>query len=294
MSVELQSVMKLTGDIPFDNIDDATVIIENLCSKHIAVLVTSKDTNIRQGTHEHDSYEFVICYTKLPSSIIDSRIFNRMRNTIFAVNPMQRHGLVNDIKGFNLCSIHADKELIQGVAGDMYGSRDIEFSNDSFVVNHDLSMLVRLFLEELRYKQTGYEYLVENIGLLIAGNLMRQIRHNLALKSQLPIQQNEDAIKAVIDYMNENYTTGVSCEELANIVKMNKFCFIRSFKARTSKTPYEYLLDLKIDKAKKMLQVKNCSITEISMQCGFSSHSHFTSTFKKRTGFSPTVYRLNI
>jgi transcriptional regulator GlxA family with amidase domain len=135
--------------------------------------------------------------------------------------------------------------------------------------------------------------MVENIGLLIAGNLLRQIKHNLSSKVYISPESSGESLKAVIDYMNENYTTGVSCTELAKLIKMDKFCFIRSFKAKTGKTPYEYLLDLKIEKAKKMLKANNCSITEISMQCGFSSHSHFTSTFKKRTGISPTEYKNN-
>jgi AraC-like DNA-binding protein len=91
--------------------------------------------------------------------------------------------------------------------------------------------------------------------------------------------------------MNENYTVGVSCTELSDLIKMDKYRFIRNFKAQTGKTPYEYLLDLKIEKAKKMLKLNDCSITEISMLCGFSSHSHFTSTFKKKIGISPTKYR---
>jgi len=291
MPVDLQKVVYLAGNIPFELIDNARVTIENFCSENIAVVVTSKETNIRRGTHSHDSYEFVICYTRLPSAIIDGRIFNRTKNSLFAVNPMQKHGIISDIKGFNLCGIHVAKILIQNVAECMYGSQEVVFSNESFVVNHDLSMMVRLFLEELRYKQSGYEYLVENIGLLIAGNLMRQIKHSLTSRPQLVPRQDEEGLKTVIDYMNENYTAGVSCAELAKLVKMNKYCFIRSFKAKTSKTPYEYLLDLKIEKAKKMLQANNCSITEISMLCGFSSHSHFTSTFKKRTGISPTEYK---
>lgn len=295
MSVEMQKLVDLAGNIPFDNIDDAKAIIENFCSESIAVLVTNKATNIRHGTHNHNSYEFVICYTKMPSAIIDNTIFNRSNNTLFAVNPMQEHGLINDQKGFSLCGIHIDKELIHNAAMDMYGSPDIVFSNDSFVVNHDISMLVRLFLEELRYKQSGCEYMVENIGMLITGILIRQIKNNLTSKSKIHIlpQDNEETIKTVIDYMNENYAAGVSCTELADLIKMDKFCFIRSFKAKTSKTPYEYLLDLKIEKAKKMLKANNCSITEISMMCGFSSHSHFTSTFKKKAGVSPTEYRIN-
>lgn len=177
---------------------------------------------------------------------------------------------------------------------DIYGSPNILFSNDSFVVSHDISMLIRLFLEELRYKQSGYEYMIENLSLLIAGNLVRQIKHNLPSKPHNILKSKKEYIKKVIDYMNENYTASVSCDEMANLIKMDKFGFIRSFKAQTSKTPYEYLLDLKIEKAKKMLRASDYSITEISMLCGFSSHSHFTSTFKKKAGISPTEYRMSL
>lgn len=293
MPADLQKVINLAGIVPFDNVDDAKTIIENFCSENIAVLLTNKAANIRKGTHFHDSYEFVICYTKIPSAIINKKIYNRKINTLFAVNPLQEHGVTVDLKGFSLCGIHIDNDLMKSVSMTMYGSPDIVFSNDSYVVNHDLSMLVRLFLEELKYKQSGYEYMIENIGLLIAGNLMRQIKHNLTSKTNFIPKNNTETIKAVIDYMNENYTSGVSCTELAELVKMDKFGFIRSFKSETSKTPYEYLLDLKIEKAKKMLKANDCTITEISMQCGFSSHSHFTSTFKKRAGISPTEYRSN-
>jgi len=78
---------------------------------------------------------------------------------------------------------------------------------------------------------------------------------------------------------------------MADIAKMDRYSFIRSFKAQIGKTPYEFLLDLKIEKAKKMLASKDYSITEISMICDFSSHSHFTTTFKKKTGISPSEYR---
>ena len=293
MSVDLQKIINLAGIVPLDNVDDAQMIIENFCCENIAVLVTNKATNIRHGTHIHNSYEFVICYTKIPSAIINNKLYNRKINTLFAVNPLQEHGVAIDLKGFSLCGIHMDNHLIQSAAMDMYGCSDIDFPNDSFAVNHDLSMLVRLFLEELKYKQSGYEYMIENIGLLIAGSLMRQIKHNLTSKTYFIPKNNRENIKTVIDYMNENYTAGVSCTELAELVKMDKFGFIRNFKSETSKTPYEYLLDLKIEKAKKMLKANDCTITEISMLCGFSSHSHFTSTFKKRAGVSPTKYRIN-
>jgi AraC-like DNA-binding protein len=291
MSIDMQKVITLAGNIPFDNIEYAKEVIENFCSESIAVVLTNRTTSIIRGTHLHDSYEFVICHTKLPSTLIDNKVYDRKNNTLFAVNPLQEHGITTDLKGFSLCGLHIDKSLIQSVSTEIYGSPSILFSNDSFILTHDISMLVRLFLEELKYKQSGYEYLIENLSLLIVGNLLRQIKHNLSYRQQYISNNNNKNIKTVIDYMNENYTTGVSCIELADLIKMDRFGFIRSFKAETGKTPYEYLLDLKIEKAKKILKGNEYTITEVSMMCGFSSHSHFTSTFKKKTGISPTEYK---
>lgn len=293
MPVDLQKMISLAGNLPLDLTADAKVIDENFCSDNVAVLVTNKSAGVKHGTHSHDSNEFVICYSRLTTAIIDNISYIRERNTIFAVNPMQEHGITDDVKDFSLCGIHINKNMVRNVSMSIYGSPEIIFSNDSFEISHDLRMLVRLFLEELKYKQSGYQYMVENISLLLIGCLMRQINHNLSSTTPLPISDDEASIKAAIDYMNENYTSGISCTELASLIKMDKFCFIRCFKAKTGKTPYEYLLDLKIEKAKKMLKANTCSITEVSMLCGFSSHSHFTSTFRKRAGISPTEYKLN-
>ena len=293
MAVDLEKLIDLAGVVPFDKVDEAKLAIENFCSENIAVVVTNKSTNVAHGTHFHDSYEFTICHAAIPSTIIENKLYDRSNNTLFAVNPMEEHGVTLDSKGFSLCGIHIDKTLVENVAMAIYGSPNILFSNDSFVVNHDISLLVRLFLEELRYKQLGHEFMIENLSLLIIGNLIRQIKHNLPSKPHNISKGIMENIKKAIDYMNENYTVGVSNTELSNLIKMDKYSFIRNFKVQTGKTPYEYLLGLKVEKAKKMLKGSNGSITEISMMCGFSSHSHFTTTFKKKTGVSPTEYRLS-
>jgi AraC family transcriptional regulator len=294
MSVDMKKIIDLAGAIPFDNINDAKVIIENFCSNDMAVITTNKATNVSHGTHCHNSYEFVICYSTITSNIVDNKMYDRSANSLFASNPMQEHGLAAGIKGFSLCGIHIDKKLLQSVANSIYSSPKIVFSNDSFTVNHDLSMLLCLFLEELRYKQPGQEFILENLSMLIAANLIRQIKHNLQPKPHNLRKNSKENIKKVIDYMNENFTTDISCSDLSKLINMDKFSFIRSFKSQTSKTPYEYLLDLKIEKAKKMLKSDKYTITEISMMCGFSSHSHFTTTFKKKIGVSPKEYKLSL
>lgn len=280
-----------TSEFPIGNIDDANNVLRHFSNNVIAVLSTNKATNISPGAHYHDDYEFIICYSDLPLSIIDNKLYNIRTNTLTAINPMQEHGSAEEVKGFNVCGIHIDKFYLQSIAKSIYGSTNIQFSNESFACNHDLRFLISLFEEELKYKQTGYEFMIENLSELIVGSLIRQLKHNLPYKPHNISKYVKENIKKAIDYMNENYIVGVSCAELSKLIKMDKYSFIRIFKAQTNKTPYEYLLDLKIEKAKKMLESNIYTITEISMLCGFSSHSHFTSTFKKKTGLSPTDYK---
>lgn len=292
MSMSLEKIVHLAGIVPIDKIDNVSQTMEEFYNNDIAVCVTNKNTNINKGTHHHDSYEFALCYTDMPLAIIDNSIFNRSKNSIFAINPMQEHGIAEYCKGISLCGIHINKNLIQQVSQDIYHNPNIVFTNDSYSIDPDLNMLIRMFLEELRYKQSGYGFIIENLSMLIIGNVLRKIDHNLS-SSFHDVNPNEnDSIKKVIDYMNENYINGISCTELSKLINTGKFNFIRTFKSKIGKTPYEYLLDLKIEKAKKMIKTNAYTITEISLMCGFSSHSHFTSTFKKRTGISPTEYKL--
>lgn len=293
MTVDLEKVINMAGAIPFSNIGNPKVVIENYCTKDMVVITTNKATSINHGTHVHNSFEFTICHAYIPSIIADNKIQDGFAGAIIAFNPMQEHGIKYSLSGYSLCSIHVDRNLVESVSTELYGSPNIVFSNDIIGVNHDINLLVNLFLEELRYKQTGHEFMTENLALIIVGNLIRNIKHNLPDRPHNRPGGYKENIKKVIDYMNENYTTGVSCDELSKLIKMDKYRFIRIFKKQMNKTPYEYLLDLKIEKAKKMLKAKDYTITEISMMCGFSSHSHFTTIFKKKTGVSPTEYRMS-
>ncbi|WP_236746345.1 helix-turn-helix transcriptional regulator [Mycobacteroides abscessus] len=67
--------------------------------------------------------------------------------------------------------------------------------------------------------------------------------------------------------------------------------FTKSFTATFRTTPYQYVLDRRISKAKTPLTTTALSMTEIALTVGFSSPSHFATTFKGRVGTTPSSYR---
>jgi len=95
----------------------------------------------------------------------------------------------------------------------------------------------------------------------------------------------------VLDYIHVHYTQRISIDTLAAIALQSRFHFIRSFKAYTHMTPYQYVLGLRMEDAKKQLRRRGNTVTEVSLNLGFSSTSQFYRAFLKAVGVTPEEFR---
>ena len=98
-------------------------------------------------------------------------------------------------------------------------------------------------------------------------------------------------IDKIISYLNKNYTRNISLDEIASFAAMNSSAFCRYFRSKTGKSFKNYILDMRIGYACKLLLMEDISISQLSIQCGFETISHFNKTFKKNTGYVPSQYR---
>lgn len=98
-------------------------------------------------------------------------------------------------------------------------------------------------------------------------------------------------IDKIMSYLNKNYTRHVSLDEIASFAAMNSSAFCRYFKSKTGKSFKNYILDMRIGYACKLLLMEDISISQLSSECGFETISHFNKTFKKNTGHVPSQYR---
>ncbi|MBU2046843.1 MAG: AraC family transcriptional regulator, partial [Bacteroidetes bacterium] len=99
-------------------------------------------------------------------------------------------------------------------------------------------------------------------------------------------------INKVFSFIDENLDADLSLEKVAEVAHFSPFHFHRIFKAITGETLNVYLNRRRIEKAAAtLIHQKNKSVTEISLQNGFTSNSSFTRAFKKFYGVSPTEFR---
>ena len=85
----------------------------------------------------------------------------------------------------------------------------------------------------------------------------------------------------------------IRLQELADLASMTPTAFSRFFKLRTAKTISEYIIDVRLGHAARMLADSTMTIVEICYQCGFNNISNFNRIFKKRRGCTPSEFREN-
>lgn len=95
----------------------------------------------------------------------------------------------------------------------------------------------------------------------------------------------------LIELIEDGMDGEISLHTLARRADMSVSQFIKCFTATFRTTPYQYVLDRRIDRAKRLLTTTALSITEIASTVGFSSPSHLATTFKGRVGITPSSYR---
>ncbi|MUL81946.1 MULTISPECIES: helix-turn-helix transcriptional regulator [unclassified Mycolicibacterium] len=100
---------------------------------------------------------------------------------------------------------------------------------------------------------------------------------------------DDAARERLLEYIDRDVDT--SQEALAHHVGMSVRAFARAFAVTYRTTPHQLVLDRRIDRAKTLLRTTNRPVTEIGLDVGFSTPSHFSTAFKNRIGVTPTQYR---
>lgn len=102
--------------------------------------------------------------------------------------------------------------------------------------------------------------------------------------------QEDDKDDRIKNYLDQNFTDDLTLEDLEKISGKNKFSILRKFRKDHKLTPHSYIINKRIELAKKLLLNKD-SIADIAVNTGFFDQSHFIKTFKNYVGMTPSQYK---
>ena len=120
---------------------------------------------------------------------------------------------------------------------------------------------------------------------------IKSIFYNIIHKLSQENIEKSQILSSAIEFIEKNYTSdNCTNKSLADLCNISEIYFRQLFKKEFNLTPKQYVIDIRIDKAKQLLSDGFMKINAIAEECGFSNQYHFCRIFKSRTGLTPTEY----
>ena len=133
----------------------------------------------------------------------------------------------------------------------------------------------------------GYDFRHANKN----GKLANRRRIQLSILKQYAERVSAVGGRLIIMTSAQHYTEEIKLDDLAALVAMSPSAFSRFFKQYTGRGPVDYIIDVRMGVAARMLVDTTTSVSEICYACGFNNLSNFNRTFKARRGYTPRDFR---
>ena len=207
------------------------------------------------------------------------------KGNILLFNPGDNHACVQsddgtlDYRGFNIT-----KEVMLDLAEEVTGRRELPGFSKTVIFDEEVTCYLHP-LHELVMKGScefgKEEYLLLLISLLIQ-------RYGQPFESCIPECREE--IEKACDFMEQHFADRIYLDQICRYAGLSKSTLLRVFTKSKGVTPYSYLENIRIGKAKKLLE-QGVPPIEAALQTGFSDQSHFTNYFNRFIGLAPGLYR---
>ncbi len=147
-------------------------------------------------------------------------------------------------------------------------------------------------IDNLNMDSFGSQALLESYYIELLVHVNRWFRENFSTEKRDESYGFNPTVKSIIDYTNDNFTTNITLETLADEFHLNKHYMCQLFKNTTGTTIHRYIVSRRLARAKILLH-QGHNVTATSDLCGFQNYTNFIRTFKKHFGVSPKQFANN-
>ena len=156
-----------------------------------------------------------------------------------------------------------------------------------------LNSLMRLLEEESRSGGSLGRLYVEHLTYALTVRLLSLGMKRASCQSSINVLP-ASRLHRVIDRMKAGLSSDLDLKTLAMESGYSRNHFLRMFRAATGNTPHQYVLRLRVNKARELMKNRSMHLIDIALECGFSSHPHLSRAFRQILNATPSEYRREV
>lgn len=238
--------------------------------------------------HAHPSYSFIVPFDDFHRLSVEERSVPSVHGKIQVLSPDILHHSLEREEPSRYLQIFITKGFFEKLVT-LYSYDAIpSFKGELFEMGEDLMPILGEFTIEGKNQMPGFEKVMEGLEEKIGHSLIRSI---LSMKvNRYPITHRFE-INKVFNYIHDHYQEDIDVSHMALQIGLSTSHFTRIFRDESGYSPMDFLIHLRLQKARDLLRKKSTSITEIAQLCGFNSISYFSASFHKAYKMSPSHYR---
>ena len=282
---DIRQIQKLVGHITQAQLR----YVESAASEHVGVFMPMAGQCFYAITpeHTHPAYAFILAFDSRCRTRMGDTVLQSVPSTMTMTPPGVAHQELPSDTVSRYIAVMIEASFFEAQKA-LYGIGELPAADALYPFSERLVQTCRDFLIDYQEALPGYEQLLQSSELAICHLILRQIR-GISQKSH-PLA-GSITIHRVVEHIYGHLCERLSVDELARLANLSASHFSRLFKKEMNTSPAEYVMQTRLDFAKRMLRANNRSLTEIALDCGFSSSSYFSQCFARAFHLTPSEYR---
>jgi len=248
-------------------------------------------------TGEHSLAHHCICLplnTFACDRWLDHRFYKDFcrRGTVGIIPAGVTHRAASLNNQIHFITLSFSQNLLNQAAQDWTSSDALQLIPHTTALEDPLILGIGLTLKaEIESGYIGGRLYEESLATAVAVHLLRRYCNR---KPKIKSYSNglpSSKLRSALDYIQDNLDQSLSLKEIARQVGISRFHFCSLFKQSVGVSPWQYVIERRIERAKELLKTSEMSLSEIALLCGFANQNHLNKHFRKLVGMTPKAYQ---
>jgi YesN/AraC family two-component response regulator len=237
--------------------------------------------------HSHSNYEIYYLKKGKRKYLLSNALYNLQAPSIIIIPPHVMHKTEGE--AFERYNVYVSPSCLDDFQSETLENQSLKIINLTSDENNDLLKLFELH-DNIDKQSKNSKHIIKAIfsSLIL---FLSTVRREATQPSVTSLEEVPSLLLNLMDYINNHYTENITLTTLSEHFFVSKGTVIYNFKKHANCSPIDFLLSVRLTKAKELLLNTNKRIDEIAEVCGFSSANYFGLIFKQKEGLSPASYR---